>query len=371
MSVDSALIICAILKNPRKQVDANNVQRMQLCLKILTSPKLLDSLSSVQKILADQGRKVFNKFLEGNSRLFNESEQQREKLRQQQLIITQPDEQIVFRQLQGKGTAQDFDITEEISEVLGSGGDYEDFLGEVKRDVDSRVYQLTGFSDEIYAEAFVEVHHYDIILKIVLINRTAKTLPNVNFELLTQGNLKIVERPIPLTLQAHQTVNMKASLKVNSTDNGVIYGYLTYDSAGGQQPHILNINEIQIDFINELQLATCSELEFKKKWAEYEWENKVQVNTGITDLREFVENFSATLNVSLMTKLDEADKATSSFLVANFYTKSKFEEDCLINLSIEKVHLSKTEAKIQGMIRLRAKSEGMALCVGEKCKLVR
>lgn len=97
----------------------------------------------------------------------------------------------------------------------------------------------------------------------------------------------------------------------------------------------------------------------------------MQVNTGITDLREFVENFSATLNVSLMTKLDEADKATSSFLVANFYTKSKFEEDCLINLSIEKVHLSKTEAKIQGMIRLRAKSEGMALCVGEKCKLVR
>lgn len=96
------------------------------------------------------------------------------------------------------------------------------------------MYQLTGFSDEIYAEAFVEVHHYDIILKIVLINRTAKTLPNVNFELLTQGNLKIVERPIPLTLQAHQTVNMKASLKVNSTDNGVIYGYLTYDSAGGQ-----------------------------------------------------------------------------------------------------------------------------------------
>jgi coatomer subunit beta len=117
-------------------------------------------------------------------------------------------------------------------------------LGQIKKDVDSRVYQLTGFSDEIYAEAFVEVHHYDIILKIVAINRTSKTLPNVNFEILTQGNLKVVEKPIPITLQGNSTATMKASLKVNSTDNGVIYGYLTYDSSSDSEPHILNVNEI-------------------------------------------------------------------------------------------------------------------------------
>jgi coatomer subunit beta len=131
-------------------------------------------------------------------------------------------------------------------------------------------------------------------------------------------------------------------LKVNQTDNGAIYGYLTYDSSSGSQPNILNVNEIQIDFINELQQAVCTELEFKKRWAEYEWENKVQVNTTITDLREYVDHFARTLNVSLMTKLEESDKDPSnSFLVANFYTKSKFEEDCLINLSIEKVNYSK------------------------------
>ena len=83
-----------------------------------------------------------------------------------------------------------------------------------------------------------------------------------------------------------------------------------------------------------------------------------------------------------MTKLDEQDKrAAGNFLVANLYTKSKFEEDCLLNLSIEKVNYTpqregqqqaaKQEVKITGLIRLRAKTEGMALCVGEKCKLVR
>ena len=53
--------------------------------------------------------------------------------------------------------------------------------------------------------------------------------------------------------------------------------------------------------------AECSELEFKKKWAEYEWENKVVVNTTLTDLREFVDYFARSLNVSLMTKLEESD----------------------------------------------------------------
>lgn len=96
------------------------------------------------------------------------------------------------------------------------------------------------------------------------------------------------------------------------------------------------------------------------------------MNTTLTDLKAFVDHFATSLNVSLMTKLEETDKQSSNnFLVANFYTRSKFEEDCLLNMSIEKVILSPSEFKISGLIRLRAKTEGMALCVGEKCKLLR
>lgn len=106
-------------------------------------------------------------------------------------------------------------------------------MGEIKKDVESKVYQLTGFSDPIYAEAFVEVHHYDILLKIVLMNRTSKTLSNINFELLTQGNLKVVEKPIPISLRPESSSTIKASLKVSSTDNGVVHGYLTYETSSG------------------------------------------------------------------------------------------------------------------------------------------
>ena len=54
-------------------------------------------------------------------------------------------------------------------------------------------------------------------------------------------------------------------------------------------------------------------------------------------------------------------KCSKSFLVANFYAKSKFNEDSLMNLSIEA-----SEGKITGSIKIRAKTKGMADCLKEK-----
>lgn len=53
--------------------------------------------------------------------------------------------------------------------------------------------------------------------------------------------------------------------------------------------------------------ADCSELDFKKKWAEYEWENKVAVSTQITQLKEYVQHFADQLNVKLMTQVNDED----------------------------------------------------------------
>ena len=100
------------------------------------------------------------------------------------------------------------------------------------------------------------------------------------------------------------------------------------------------------------------------------------MHTPYTDLKEYVEHFAQALNIKLMTKISEADQL-AGFLVANFYTKSKFQEDCLINMSIQKSEEAPSAPgeppviRISGLIRLRAKTEGMALCVGEKCKQMR
>lgn len=301
-SINSSLIICALLKSNRTKSDPNNKARLQLCLKILTSPQLLKSVSSIQKLLAEQGRLIFLKSLETNSKLLKKNKVDDD---QDRIMITQPDEPIKFRQLKGKSSINDFDMDGEMDNFGTDNTEYGDLLGEIKKDSDTRIYQLTGFSDDIYAEAFMEVHHYDIVLKLILMNRTTKTLSNINFELMTQGNLRIVEKPIPISLRPESSATLKASLKVSSTDNGIIYGNLSYDTTDSSSPKILNINEIQVEFINDLMQAQISELDFKKKWAEYEWENKVQVNTTMTDLKEYVQHFADSLNVSLMSKLDE------------------------------------------------------------------
>ena len=46
---------------------------------------------------------------------------------------------VIFRQLKGRSGVNDFDITEELSgDADGAHGD--DFFGEIKKDIDAKVY---------------------------------------------------------------------------------------------------------------------------------------------------------------------------------------------------------------------------------------
>jgi len=50
-----------------------------------------------------------------------------------------------------------------------------------------QVTQLTGFSDPVYAEAYVHVNQYDIVLDVLVVNQTNDTLQNLTVELATLG----------------------------------------------------------------------------------------------------------------------------------------------------------------------------------------
>lgn len=53
------------------------------------------------------------------------------------------------------------------------------------------------------------------------------------------------------------------------------------------------------------------------------------------------------------------------FLAANLYAKSVFGEDALVNISIEK----QQDGKLSGYIRIRSKTQGIALSLGDKITL--
>ncbi len=53
------------------------------------------------------------------------------------------------------------------------------------------------------------------------------------------------------------------------------------------------------------------------------------------------------------------------FLAANLYAKSVFGEDALVNVSVEK----QPDGKLSGFIRIRSKTQGIALSLGDKITL--
>ena len=77
----------------------------------------------------------------------------------------------------------------ELFNVTGANENIADEAGAL-----SRVTQLTGFSDPLYAECYVNVHRYDIVLDVLVMNRTKDTLQNVGLELATLGDLRLCDR---------------------------------------------------------------------------------------------------------------------------------------------------------------------------------
>ena len=79
-----------------------------------------------------------------------------------------------------------------------------------------QITQLTGFSDPVYAEAYVHVNQYDIVLDVLIVNQTSDMLQNCTLELATLGDLKLVERPQPMILGPMDFCSIKANVKVRT-----------------------------------------------------------------------------------------------------------------------------------------------------------
>jgi len=212
------------------------------------------------------------------------------------------------------------------------------------------------------------VNQYDIVLDVLIVNQTSDTLQSLTLELATLGDLKLVEKPQTLTLAPRDFTNIKASIKVASTENGIIFGNIVYDVSGvASDRNCVVLNDIHIDIMDYIMPAVCTDQEFLQMWVVFEWENKVVVNTNIKDLNEYLEHIVKSTNMRCLTP-EKALSGECGFMAANLYAKSIFGEDVLANVSIEK-SLQNPDTPVHGHIRIRAKSQGMALSMGDKINL--
>lgn len=274
-------------------------------------------------------------------------------------IIAHADDLLQFRQLKDRGDPSDLDFEDDdmdLIKAVGVSSEENDFSSRL-----GRIHQLTGFSDPIYAEACVTVHEFDIVLDILLLNQTNDTLQNVSLELSTSGDLKLVERPQGYSIAAKSFRSIQTNIKVSSTDSGIIFGNIAYDQKGSSSSNFVVLNSVHMDIVDYISPATCDEAEFRQMWAEFEWENKVVVKTDILTLSAYMDHLIKITNMKCLTSAQALGDG-SGFLAANLYTKSLFGEDALLNVCIEKGK----DGGINGHIRIRSKTQGIALSLGEK-----
>eukprot|EP00877_Chromochloris_zofingiensis_P001624 jgi/Chrzof1/11462/Cz05g37150.t1 len=334
-------------------LDNDSKNRMSTCLQVLASPEQ----EMVQVWLADC-RNAFSALTTDK-----QDREAAEARAESAKTVSQPDDLIDFQHLKSRKGMSQLELEDEVtSDLARATGLAEAAEADAKRL--NRVLQLTGFSDPVYAEAYVTVHQYDIVMDVTVINRSNEMLQNLTLELATMGDLKLVERLQQYTLAPGASKVIRANIKVSSTETGVIFGNIVYEGSGYAERSVVVLNDIHIDIMDYISPASCADVQFRNMWAEFEWENKVAVNTSITDVNEFLQHIIDSTNMKCLTP-PRALEGSCGYLAANLYAKSVFGEDALVNVSVEQC----ADGKLAGYIRIRSKTQGIALSLGDKITL--
>ena len=149
---------------PTKAITNDDSDRIALCLKVLAE----SGPENMKDIFNKECRDALNGMIEaqGSNEAIVSS-----KKKKSSAMSTQADSPIKFTQLsKANDLASAGDIFElGLSQALGTSK--KESAADFSSSKLSKVTQLTGFSDPVYAEAYVHVHQYDIVLDVLIVNQ--------------------------------------------------------------------------------------------------------------------------------------------------------------------------------------------------------
>ena len=78
--------------------------------------------------------------------------------------------------------------------------------------------------------------------------------------------------------------------------------HVVYDIVGSMADrNCVVLNNVHIDIMDYIVPEMCTDAQFRKMWAEFEWENKIAVATNINDLEAYLEHILHSTNMSCLT----------------------------------------------------------------------
>lgn len=353
LKAEAMLIMVSILRVGdssfvKKKIDEDSSERIMSCIRFLSENQT--DIKLLEEAFLDDTVKAFR----------NQMEEITEGIAGvTPLVIEEVDQPISFRQLTNNDTKV-VDSNEQELDAVQIGTKPKDDLSSRL----NKIVQLTGFSDPVYAEAYVKVHQFDVTLDVLIVNQTTTTLRNLSVEFAALGDLKVIDKPTSNNIAPHGFHRVQTTIKVSSADTGVIFGNIVYDGQHADQSTIVILSDVHIDILDYIKPATCTEAQFRKMWNEFEWENKISVNSTLPTLKAYLDELLQGTNMNNLTP--GAIIGDCQFLSANLYSKSTFGEDALANLCIEK----SADGPIVGHVRIRSKGQGLALSLGDKVAAV-
>ncbi|CAD8125535.1 unnamed protein product [Paramecium sonneborni] len=298
------LIFCSLLRYYQKntaKIDQDTLETITSSIRILTGKNPQEKLQELYKksdIIVEQNNQL------GSNQNYDK-------------ILKQPDDPIIIRQLKGISEFNEIDLADDETSVTTKQEEntYVSRLG--------HIVQLTGYCDPIYAEAFVNVHKYDIQFEVLMVNRWSKMVQNVQVEFRTQGESKVIEKAQGVILQPNQSARVRTTIKFSSQDIGVVYGAIHYENNAGIEQAYLVTKEINVDLIDFILPATIQIEQFRKLWAKYEWENRIVINTNYNDPFKYV----SFLEKQLKAKSIEENHPKGNIICVNMYARTKFNDE--------------------------------------------
>lgn len=153
---------------PKKQITNDDLDRIFLCLKTLS-----ERTPEIIKVFKSSCREALAGMLTAQS----EEELQEKKNKKKQAAKVQADDPIAFTQLaSGRNDQLGENVFESSLNQALAGTKSTSLTSDIVSPNNklNKITQLTGFSDPVYAEAYVTVNQFDVVIDVLIVNQTSK-----------------------------------------------------------------------------------------------------------------------------------------------------------------------------------------------------
>lgn len=371
LKAEGLLILVSIIRVGQsslveKKIDEDSLERIMSTISILMDDSNPNEQPSERNLLEDA-------FLDATKSSFKDqvalTKRESARINAKNLNKTaEPvDKAIIFRQFVNvESTSTNGDSIEEDLQLALKGDSAKPNANSLASKL-KKIVPLTGFSDPVYAEAYITTNQFDVVLDVLLVNQTRETLKNLHVQFATLGDLKIIDNPPSTNVVPHGFHRFTVTIKVSSADTGVIFGNIIYDGGHGEDARYVILNDVHVDIMDYIKPAKTNDENFRTMWNAFEWENKISVKSQLPTLHAYLKELVKGTNMGILTPQESLGEEDCRFLSCNLYAKSSFGEDALANLCIER---DATSGQVVGHVRIRSKGQGLALSLGDRVALI-